>query len=164
MVTGAATEVQRNSGQPPMLRQRPNERPGHAVFGQVLRHLVSFPLMREPKFDPGDLQVLVVAFDAVGEVMDMARERMGRGDPMAAVHLLAGVRVPVPTGLPGRVYHQELLAQARPLAALGVWHRLAVSRWSVLIMGEIARGAIVPAAAGFAIAPGVPASRVDGGI
>jgi hypothetical protein len=43
-------------------------------------------------------------------------------------------------GLPGRLYNQAALSQARHLAALGVWHRLAVCRWAAACRAEIVRG------------------------
>lgn len=111
-----------------ILRLRQTERHGPAVLWERLILLLKFPPVHRPEFKPGDLEALVIAFDAVGEVIDTAAERLSSGEPLAAAHLLAGVRVPVPAGLPGRIYHQETLAQVRPLAALAVWHRLAVCR------------------------------------
>ena len=92
--------------------------------------LVKFPPPVRPEYQRVDLEALAVAFDAIGEVVDTAGEQLGKGHHVQAVHLLSGLRVPVPAGLPGRMYLQESLAQARPLARFGVWHRLAVCRWA----------------------------------
>jgi hypothetical protein len=83
-------------------------------------------------FRQDDLDSLEVVFDAIGEVVSNALEGVADGEPMRALYLLAGVRVPVPSGLPGRIYNQDSLAQVRPLVALGVWHRLAVCRWAAV--------------------------------
>lgn len=99
-----------------------------ALRGRVL-DLARYPPPRLPEFRRSDLGDLEIAFDAVGEMVDTAAQRLAEGGPAQAVHMLAGLRVPLPAGLPGRMYHQESLAQVRPLAAFGVWHRLAVSRW-----------------------------------
>jgi hypothetical protein len=77
-----------------------------------------------------DLAGLEAALDAAGEVLAIAAERLAERAPMQAVHLLASVRLPTPAGFPGRVFTQESLAQARPLAELGVMHRLAIARWA----------------------------------
>ena len=99
-------------------------------------------------FRAEELAVLEVALDAVGEAVDSAAEQVANGEPMRAVYLLAGVRVPVPAGLPGRIYQQESLAQVRPLAALGIGHRLAVCRWATSAVQEIARSGAEPLHAG----------------
>lgn len=103
-----------------------------------LRTLVKFPPPRRPEFQPSDLEALEIAFNAVGEVVDLARELLADGQPMKAAHLLAGLRIPVPPGLPGRMYLQESLAQVRSLARFGVWHRLAVCRWAASTLEVIA--------------------------
>jgi hypothetical protein len=113
-----------------MLRLQRHEPTGAGLLWARVRQAAHFPLARSPRFQPGDLAVLVTTFDAVGEIVDTAEKRLAEGEPAGAVHLLAGLRVPVPEGLPGRIYHQECLAQARPLAAVAVRHRLAVSRWA----------------------------------
>jgi hypothetical protein len=97
------------------------------------RQLLSLPRVHSPRFGTDDLSALAVALDAVGEVVDAAAEQLADGESMQAVHLLTGLRVPVPAGLPGRLYHQESLAQARPLAAVGIRHRLEVCRWLAAI-------------------------------
>lgn len=113
-----------------ILRLRRDEQHGVAVlFMTRVWRLVRYPRVRKPGFGPGDLAALVIAFDAVGEVIDTAAECLADGEPTHAAHLLAGLRIPVPAGLPGRMYQQESLAQVRPLAVFGVWHRLAMSRW-----------------------------------
>ena len=48
--------------------------------------------------------------------------------PREHARALTGLRIPVPAGLPGRMYHQESSAQDRIPAAFRVWHRPAVSR------------------------------------
>jgi hypothetical protein len=88
------------------------------------------PWLRTPDISRTDLADLEVAFDALGEALDQAADQLAEGDPAHAVYLLAGLRVPAPAGLPGRMHHREVLAQVRPLAAFGVRHRLAVSRWA----------------------------------
>jgi hypothetical protein len=128
-----------------ILRLRRSEQRGPAVLWARVWQLVRFPQARKPEFRPGDLAALVIAFDAVGEVVDTAAERLAEGEPTHAAHLLAGLRVPVSAGLPGRMYHQESLAQVRPLAAFGVWHRLAVSRWAASTLKAIVQGQMEPA-------------------
>lgn len=109
-----------------------------AVRARVLE-LVRYPPPRRLEFRPSDLVDLEIAFDAVGEVVDAAARRLAGGSPAQAVHMLAGLRIPLPAGLPGRMYHQEALAQVRPLAAFGVWHRLAVSRWVAATVQALAQ-------------------------
>ncbi len=92
-----------------------------------------------PGFRLADLDRLAAAFDAVGEVLEMAAEKLSGGEAADATLLLAGLGIPVPAGLPGRMFLQESLAQARPLALLGVWHRLAVCRWVASSLDAIAR-------------------------
>jgi hypothetical protein len=121
-----------------IMRLRQPEHRGPAALWARLTLFVRFPPIGRPAFRPTDLAELVIAFDAVGEVMDTAAEQLSRGEPLPAAHLLAGVRVPVPVGLPGRIYHQEALAQVRPLAALAVWHRLAVCHWAGLALQALA--------------------------
>lgn len=94
-----------------------------------IRALTKFPPPVRAAYGADDLEVLALAFDAVGEVVDTAAELASVGRLPHAAHLLAGLRLPVPAGLPGRIYLQESLAQARPLAKFGVKHRLAVCRW-----------------------------------
>src|ERR1700761_2791317 len=48
--------------------------------------------------------------------------------PREHARALTGLRIPVPAGLPGRMYHQESSAQDRIPAAFRVWRRPAVSR------------------------------------
>lgn len=113
-----------------ILRLQRHEQRGAVLLWARVRQAAHFPLARSPRFQPGDLAVLVTTFDAVGEIVDTAEKRLAQGESASAVHLLAGLRVPVPEGLPGRIYHQECLAQVRPLATVAVRHRLAVSRWA----------------------------------
>ena len=143
-----------------ILRLRQTERRGPAAVWERLIQLLKFPPVARPEFRPGDLAALVIAFDAVGEVIDIAAERLSSGEPLSAVHLLAGVRVPVPAGLPGRMYHQEILAQVRPLAALAVWHRLAVSRWTGSALQALVPGGL-PLPAGSRSADAWPAFDAD---
>lgn len=105
-----------------------------AMIWARIKQLMRFPLPRQPDFGPGDLAALASAFDAVGEIIDMAAEHLAENEPGRAIHLLAGVRLPVPAGLPGRMLHQESLAQVRPLAEFVIWHRLAVSRWAASVL------------------------------
>jgi hypothetical protein len=141
-----------------ILRLRQSDRHGLAAMIERLALLLKFPPVARPAFGPAELRALVVAFDAVGEVIDTATERLSEGEPLPAAHLLAGVRVPVPPGLPGRMYHQDMLAQVRPLAALAVWHRLAVSRWTGLaLLALISEGTAVPVYSGSSA--GWPATR-----
>ena len=86
-----------------------------------------------------DLAGLEVVLDSVGEAVDAAAEQLARGDPCRAIFLLSGVRVPVPVGLPGRMFRQESLSLARPLAAIAAWHRLAVARWAVAALAALER-------------------------
>lgn len=119
-----------------------------ALWARVL-DFIQYPPPRRPEFRAGDLRDLEIAFDAVGEMVDTAAQRRAEGGQAQAVHLLAGLRVPLPAGLPGRMYHQESLAQVRPLAAIGVWHRIAVSRWVAATLNALAqRGAQSGALAG----------------
>ena len=79
----------------------------------------------------------MIALEAVGEVVGTVAERPAEGEPAHAAHLLAGLRLPVPAQLPGRMYHQESPVQVRPLAAFGIWHRLALSRWAASALQAI---------------------------
>jgi hypothetical protein len=112
-----------------------------------IHRLLVFPrlLLRRPEFKPDDLAVLEVALDAVGEAVDTAAEQLA-GDPTRAIYLLADLQAPVPGGLPGRIYNQNALSQVRPLAAAGVWHRLAVCRWAAAAREAIADGIAWPPA------------------
>jgi hypothetical protein len=124
------------------LRGQGDERERRTVRLRV-RRLFAAPRLklRRPRFQPADLAVLEVAFDAVGEVVAAAGEHLDAGQPALAMYLLADAQVPVPGGLPGRVYNQDALSQVRPLAALGVWHRLAVCRWAAASRAVIVHGA-----------------------
>jgi hypothetical protein len=106
-----------------------------------LHRLLAAPRLRlqRARFQQGDLDSLEVVFDAIGEAVTTALECLSEGEPMRAIYLLTGIRVPVPAGLPGRVYNQDSLAQVRPLVALGVRHRLAVCRWAAVAMDDAAR-------------------------
>jgi hypothetical protein len=122
-----------------MMRLRRSKRRGAVAFWMRLRNFASFPLPRKPDFRLDDLNELAVALDAVGEVLHLADEQLASGEPTRAAHKLAVLCVPVPAGLPGRMYLQESLAQARPLARFGVWHRLAVCRWAASALNAITR-------------------------
>jgi hypothetical protein len=126
--------------------RRLTRQPRLAVLRARVLEFVRYPPPRRPEFRPGDLADLEIAFDAVGEVVGTAEQRVSEGCPAEAVHLLAGLRVPLPAGLPGRMFHQESLAQVRPLAELGAWHRLAVSRWTAATVHAIAQRRTQPAA------------------
>lgn len=102
-----------------------------------LRALAKFPPPVRAGYATVDLDALAVALDACGEAVDTAGELVDEGRLVQAAHLLAGVRVPVPEGLPGRMYLQESLALARPIAKFGVWHRLAVCRWAASTLRAI---------------------------
>lgn len=86
-----------------------------------------------------DLAGLTVAFDAAGEALTIVAERLDEHEPMQAVHLLASLRLPLPAGFPGRILTQESLAHVRPLADLGVAHRLAAVRWAAEAIGTLQR-------------------------
>jgi hypothetical protein len=122
-----------------MLRIPPPGRRGLAALWLRLRALTKFPVPRRPEFRLDDLEKLALGFGAVGEVLDMVRERLAEGKLMQAAHLLAGMRIPSPAGLPARIYLQESLAQVRPLSGFGVWHRLAVCRWAASTLEAIAQ-------------------------
>jgi hypothetical protein len=112
-----------------MLRVQQNEL--HGLSGLWVRaHRVGRFRRRKTPFGSAELDDLVTAFDAVGELSDTAAGYVATDDPAHAVYVLSGLRMPAPAGLPGRLYHQESLAQVRPLAIFGIWHRLAVSRWA----------------------------------
>jgi hypothetical protein len=132
-----------------ILRLRRGEQPDLTGRWRRVRQSLLSPGVRPPGFGTDDLEEIATALDAIGEIVDTARERLAAGQPTRAVQLLAGLRVPAPAGLPGRLYHQESLAQVRPLAAFGVWHRLAVSRWaaSALRAGAAAGREVPPASA-----------------
>jgi hypothetical protein len=123
------------------LRGQAEERERRTVWRRVHRVLAwpRLKLHRSP-FQPDDLTALEVAFDAVGEVIETAAEYVDSGQPSRAMFVLAGVQVPVPGGLPGRIYNQNALSQVRPLTALGVWHRLAVCRWAAAACEAIGQG------------------------
>ena len=122
-----------------MLRLRRRMGCGPISIIRRLRAIASFPLPRRADFRLDDLDLLAVKFDGVGEVLEMAAEHLSEGEAARAAHLVSRLRVPVPAGLPGRMFLQESLAQARPLARLGVWHRLAVCRWAASSLDAIAR-------------------------
>jgi hypothetical protein len=105
-----------------------------------LHRLLAAPRLKlqRARFEQADLDSLEVVFDSIGEAVTSALEGLAEGEPMRAIYLLTGIRVPVPAGLPGRVYNQDSLAQVRPLVALGVRHRLAVCRWAAVAMGDAA--------------------------
>lgn len=147
-----------------ILRIRRDDQRGLARLRTRALQVMRYPRVRRPEFHPSDLEAVVIALDAVGEVVDTAAEQLAGGEPMRAVHLLAGLRVPVPAGLPGRIYHQESLALVRPLAAFGVWHRLAVSRWAACTLRAIAPADTELAASG-AVSAGPPdhGTRSEGG-
>jgi hypothetical protein len=129
-----------------MMRIRRSKRRGVAALWMRMRNIASFPLPRKPEFRQEDLEALAVAFDAVGEILQMADEHLADGEPSRAAHLMAGLHVPVPAGFPARMFLQESLAQARPLARFGVWHRLAVCRWAAS-SGEVTCGELFRTAA-----------------
>lgn len=146
-----------------ILRLQRHEQTGPAVLWARVRQAAHFPLARRPRFQPGDLAVLVTTFDAVGEIVDTAEQRLAEGEPASAVHLLAGLRVPVPEGLPGRIYHQECLAQVRPLAAVAVRHRLAVSRWAAAALQTAAWDQMNPPAFSGSMTGSTDRAGDDGG-
>jgi hypothetical protein len=108
------------------------------TFGFRLHRLLAAPRRKLWRVDFGQehLDALEIVFDAIGEAVAQTVECLAAGEPMRALYLLCGVSVPVPAGLPGRIYNQDSLAQVRPLAALGVRHRLAVCRWTAIAMRE----------------------------
>lgn len=129
------------------LRRRVRGRAGEASAGGDavtlrlrLHRLLAAPRLKlqRARFQQDDLDSLEVVFDAIGEAVANALECLAQGEPMRALYLLTGIRVPVPAGLPGRVYNQDSLAQARPLVALGVRHRLAVCRWAAIALDDAA--------------------------
>lgn len=123
------------------LRGQADQRERRTAWLRV-RRLLAAPRLRlqRPRFQPDDLAALEVVFDAVGEAVDTATEYLHSNEPASAMYMLTGVQVPVPGGLPGRIYNQDALSQVRPLAALGVRHRLAVCRWGAASLNEIAQG------------------------
>ena len=123
-----------------------------ARLHQRARELVNVPWLRTPDIRRADLETLEVALDALGEAIDTAGDQSG-GEPAHAAAYLAGLRVPASAALPGRMYHQESLAQVRPLAAFGVWHRLALSRWAAAAVWAVEHGRQQASQAAFAGAP-----------
>ena len=112
---------------------------GDAVTLRLRLHrLLAAPRLKlqRARFRQDDLDSLEVVFDTIGEAMTNALECLAQGEPMRALYLLTGIRVPVPAGLPGRVYNQDSLAQVRPLVTLGIRHRLAVCRWAATAMDD----------------------------
>ncbi|MGO9081155.1 MAG: hypothetical protein ACLQDY_19300 [Streptosporangiaceae bacterium] len=123
-----------------MLRVRKYQRSrGLARLRAWAREQAHVPWLRTPDISRADLAALEVAFDALGEALDLAADHLADGEVAHAIYLLAGLRVPAPAGLPGRLHHREVLAQVRPLAAVGVWHRLAVSRWAASAVHALER-------------------------
>jgi hypothetical protein len=120
-----------------MLRVQQRQLHGWALLWGRIQQLARLPRLREAPFTASDLAELVLNFDAVGELVDTAAECVATGEPAQAVHLLSGLRLPTPAGLPGRLYHQESLAQVRPLAGAAIRHRLAVSRWAAAAMRSV---------------------------
>jgi len=123
-----------------LLRIHPGKQRVLARIRGHLHQVLRLPLVRRLKFSRDDLAALVVAFDVIGEVIDAATEQLANGEPARAIQLLAELVMPVPSGLPGRIFHQESLAHARPTASFGVWHRLAVARWLASSMAAITEG------------------------
>jgi hypothetical protein len=124
-----------------ILRVRKYRRPrGLARLRAWALEQVNVPWFRTPGISRTDLADLEVAFDALGEALDLAADQLADGELAPAIYLLAGLRVPAPAGFPGRMHHREVLAQARPLAAIAVWHRLAVSRWAGSAVRALERG------------------------
>ena len=123
------------------LRERASQTGSRTMRARVHRLLV-LPRLRvwQPGFQASDLEELEIAFDAIGEVVATAAAYLAGDEAAHAVYLLTGTQVPAPGGFPARIYNQAALAQVRPLAALGVWHRLAVCRWAVASLDVIARG------------------------
>jgi hypothetical protein len=107
------------------------------------------------------LAALAVALDAAGESLDQAQRWLDNGELGHAAQLLAQLRLPVPAGLPGRMYHQESLAAARPLAALGAWHRLAVCRWTADAVAAASEAGPPPAAGAPDPTPAAPDAGRD---
>lgn len=103
-----------------------------------LHRLLAAPRLKlqRARFQQDDLDSLEVVFDTIGEAITNALECLAQGEPMRALYLLTGIRVPVPAGLPGRIYNQDSLAQVRLLVTLGIRHRLAVCRWAASAMDE----------------------------
>lgn len=131
-----------------ILRIRNYRRPrGLARLRAWAQEQVNVPWLRTPDISRAQLADLEVAFDALGEALDLAANQLADGELAHAVYLLAGLRVPAPAGLPGRMHHREVLAQVRPLAAFGVWHRLAVSRWAASAVPALERDGPSPASA-----------------
>jgi hypothetical protein len=93
--------------------------------------------MSRVNFGQEQLDELEIAFDTIGEIIANAVECLAVGEPMRALYLLCAVTVPVPSGLPGRIYNQNSLAQVRPLVVLGVRHRLAACRWTAMAMQRV---------------------------
>jgi hypothetical protein len=114
----------------------------HQVLAAPRLKLWQVPFRQE------DLDSLEVVFDAIGEAVVNALECLAGGEPMRALYLLVGISVPVPSGLPGRIYNQDSLAQVRPLVALGVRHRLAVCRWTAAAMDHAAAQKDLPGQTG----------------
>ena len=123
-----------------LLRIRRTEQRPLARLRWRLHQILRLPLVRRPEFSREDLEALVIVFDTVGEIIDAAEKQLAAGEPARAIELLAGLRMPVPAGLPGRMYHLESLAQAQPTAVFGVWHRLAISRWLSAGMAAVNSG------------------------
>jgi hypothetical protein len=113
-----------------MLRPRPVRRRPFLTIWLQIRTTTNFPLPRSPKFNRAELDALATTLDCIGEMIAMAAERLQVDQPVSAIRILAGLQVPVPAGLPARMYLQESLAQARPLTRFCVWHRLATCRWT----------------------------------
>jgi hypothetical protein len=128
-----------------ILRVRRSRRGRLAAVRVRVRNLTSWFLPHHAGFQLGDLDGFVTRFDAIGEVVDAAGECLAEGAPLSSVQLLAGLGVPVPAGLPGRVYHQDCLAQVRPLAMLGIWHRLALAAWATSVLPASAGPGTEPA-------------------
>lgn len=123
------------------LRGKGDERERRTAKLRIHRLLAAPRLiLRRPQFQPDDLKALEVACDAVGEAVDYATEQLHGGQPAQAAYLLAAAEVPASGGLPSRVYQQAALSQVRPLAALGVQHRLAACRWAAACHAAITRG------------------------
>jgi hypothetical protein len=78
---------------------------------------------------------LRAALSAADEALATGQAALAAGSYLEAARHVLSARLPLQSGsFPGHIFHQDLLAQARPLAVLAIAHRMAVARWSGLAL------------------------------
>jgi hypothetical protein len=77
-----------------------------------------------------DIAALSAAVAAAERLVRASRASLAEGACLRALSQLTEVRLPLaPVGFPGRKFHEDALAQVRPLAVLALAHQMVVARW-----------------------------------